>query len=222
MKVSIVSAYTNSEGIIKDFINMIKWTKDNCVYDIEFVLVNNGSKSIQSDVVDKLVVNEKKLPYSKSFNSGLRVVSDDSDFVIQISNDIFPYTYTWVEELVNNYRFKAIISTLIQDDHRAYLHQSNVKNEGVLSKYGGISLPSHCWIIKKEYLALYDEGYKGFNCEDDDYCLQFKEDGGSLYINNRVIVEHRHEHRDTKDDPKIRELRAMNKARFQEKWKKYL
>ena len=150
-KISIVSAYTKSDGVINMFLERMIETKPQ---NAELIVVNNGSGDIYHQAIDKLVTHNEQQPYCKSFNSGLRQAT--GDYIIQISNDIFPEDDNWVTKMVEAIEDcnHTLISALIRNDHRVYLNHDNYKEGTIVKQYDGISLPSHCWIVAKENLLF--------------------------------------------------------------------
>lgn len=213
-KISIVSAYTKSDGVILQFLERMLETMPQ---NAELVLVNNGSDNISHPAITKLVTHLEQLPYCKSFNSGLKEA--DGDYIIQISNDIFPEDDHWVTRMVESLEdtSHSLVSALIRDDHREYLNHKNFKEGTVVKQYVGTSLPSHCWIISKDDLLFYDESFTGFHSEDDDYCMQLKANGQSIGVMKGLIVEHRHKVKDT-GGLSLKVDIEYNRKLFNDKW----
>ena len=214
MKVSIVSAYTNSRGIINSFLDNLQ---DLIHKDCEVIIVNNGACAINHPVITKRVDLPKKTFYAQSFNAGLKEAT--GDYIIQLSNDVFPEDANWINRLIISIKDTdyGLVSPLIRNDPRGYLNHRLFSFTPLTTIYSGFSLPAHCWIIRKEHLIFYDESFTGFHCEDDDYCRQLIKRGLNLGVCHNVVVQHHHKFKDTKNQ-QLEEAIVFNKKVFYKKW----
>lgn len=188
--------------------------------DYELIVINNGNKwKAEYDLITKRIDLPVSVPYSKLFNQGFKEAK--GDFIVLISNDVFIQTKEWLHRLEEAlwYGEGAVVSPLILNDRRNYLNAKRFRDMDIsFDKYSGESLPSHLWMIPKEDLIMFDEGYKGFNCEDDDYCQELKKQGKKMIIATNVLVEHKHLKGEMSQDPERARLRQMNFTRYRSKW----
>ena len=173
----IIRAYNRLEYTIETLSNII----ENTVYDnYEIIIVNNNSKDGTTDWLDW--VQENSPVYSGKFKhikldknigdwygmvEGLKHVSGDSEYIIQIDNDIVMDDPDWLSKMVyviENDPCKIVMLKRIGVMNiLPAIKIRNIEYNGQQLQIGNIDRPVCCYIIKKDDFNIFTQNFKKIN-----------------------------------------------------------
>lgn len=188
--ISIISAYYGNEGMTIDFLDNLQ---EKCRFqDVEMILVNAASKSIDHPFITKRIDLKENKSFSNSFNAGLREAT--GQYIVIIGNDGFPTDSNWLRNLqeVLDIRKDVMIVAPVWDKPDFSMYKNLVTLEG--EKFAFMKMvPAVCWMLRREdYIRIgeFDERFIPGCYEDDDYCKRVTDLGGKIYVNKNVKIRH--------------------------------
>ena len=199
----IIRAYNRLEWTIETLSSIITTTTDYDNYEI--ILVNNNSKDGTTEWLDWIKENSafysskiKHIKCDKNLGDwygmveGLKHVSEDSEYVMQIDNDVQVFDKEWLNKLVfvlENYPTKMAMLKRIGIDMRYELKPKNGEKQltynGEVLTLWEVERPVCCYIIKTSDFRNFTVKYDGINGRESKYTL-LKEFGFTAKIVNVV------------------------------------
>jgi glycosyltransferase involved in cell wall biosynthesis len=196
----IIRAYNRLEWTIETLSSIISTTD----YDnYEIIIVNNNSKDGTTEWLEwvkdnsefyaskiKHIKMDKNLGDWYGMVEGLKHVSEDSEYVMQVDNDVLVSDREWLNKLVY-----TIEKT---DNHMAMLKRDGIDMRYELKPKNGIrnipykdqmleicdvERPVCCYIIRKDDFKKFTEKYNGIEGRESKYTL-LKEFGFTTKIRN--------------------------------------
>lgn len=192
----IIRVYNRLEYTIETLSNIITNTK----YDnYEIIIVNNNSKDGTTQWLDW--VQDNSPVYSGKFKhikmdtnlgdwygmvEGLKHVSEDSEYIVQIDNDVTMDDSEWLDKLV--YTIEQTQANIVMLKRIGVMNQlpvSNVKqlkyNDSVI-EYGNVNRPVCCYIISKNNFIDFTTKFNKIEGKNSKHFL------GSVFKNTLKIT----------------------------------
>ena len=192
----------------------------NTNLDFKLIVVNNGSTDETSDMIQKYINDivyveaEKNEGCGIGRNIGLRLLDDNCEYVILVDNDIYT-PVGWAEKLIyfmekhpeiglggpatNFAGSPQLIDNVpnLETDEEIEEFSKNYKSD---KEYSTVPyrwpVIGFCQIVRKsiyDKIGLFDENFKLYGCEDNDFCYRTEREGWQLaYIDSIFVYHHGH------------------------------
>jgi len=215
-KLNIVMAAFNKSDLTKKTIESVL---SSTTGDYKYIIVNNGSTDDTDEIISGYAVN-KKVQYIKEDknlgcgigrNCGLRKIDNDCEHVILIDNDI-EVSFGWNDKLISFLERHPEIGLcgpctnfagspqLIENvppletplDKEVFAKNFNHSQEFTYVP-DGWPVIGFCMAIRKSVIdkvGLFDEKFKLYGCEDNDYCIRVQNAGWKLAYYYGLFVYH--------------------------------
>jgi len=219
MKINIVMpAYGAPELTERSVESVLK----NTYHDFKLIVVNNGLEETNGAVerfLDhpnlKYIVSETNEGCGGGRNIGMKKTDEEFDYLIIIDSDIYT-PKDWDKQLVSfmeiyprfglagpstNYAGSPqLIKNCPELDTDEKIEKFAIEVSKKTPQYSVVPhkwpVIGFCMIIRKDVFdktGLFDETFKFYGCEDNDYCWRVQRKGWDLaYINNIFIYHHGH------------------------------
>ena len=196
----IIRAYNRLEWTIETLSSIISTTD----YDnYEIILVNNNSQDGTTQWLDWIKENSefysnkiKHVKMEKNYGDwygmvqGLKYVSEDSEYIMQIDNDVLVNDRKWLDKLVYVLEHTSNHMAMLKRDGIDMAYELKPKNGIRTLPYNNEKLeicdverPVCCYIIKKDEFKRFTEKYDGIEGRESKYSL-LKEFGFTTKLRN--------------------------------------
>lgn len=179
MKISIITITYNSEKTLEDTIQSV--AKQN-YSDLEYIIIDGGSKDSTLDIVKKYPnivskwISEPDKGISDAFNKGIKIASGELIGIINsddmltdsslntIAKNIKPETDVIYGNAImfggkeENYRCKPVDSLEIMRKRMAVVHPATFVKKSAYDKYGTFDLKYKCQMDRDLLLRMYVAG----------------------------------------------------------------
>ncbi len=216
-EINIIMVCYNSCLLTKRTIqSVLKNTKS---IDYKFIIINNGSNDDTDAVIRSFLPNERIFYIENEENKGcgigrnigFRNIDDNCKYIIIIDNDIYA-PCNWDIKLINfmennikiglggpatNFAGTPQLIENIKDLNSDEEIEKYAKNHRSKKIYSLVpdkwSVIGFCQIIRREVLdkvGFFDEEFKLYGCEDNDFCYRVQKNGWDLAYIDSVFVYH--------------------------------
>jgi len=196
----IIRAYNRLEWTIETLSSIISTTD----YDnYEIILVNNNSQDGTTQWLDWIKENsefysskikhvklEKNLGDWYGMVEGLKHVSEDSVYIMQVDNDVLVNDREWLDKLVYTLNQTGNHMAMLKRDGIDMAYELKPKNDirsipykDEMLEICDVERPVCCYIIRKDEFQRFTEKYDGINGRESKYTL-LKEFGFTTKIRN--------------------------------------
>jgi len=217
MKVNIIMAAFNQWDMSE---RSIKSILKNTNLDYRLIFINNGSTDNTHDMFMEKFSDNDNITYLRAEknggcgigrNIGLRKLDDDCEFVILVDNDIYAPD-GWAEKMVAVMTAHPKLgiggaATNFAGTPQLIPNVPPLETDEEIEEYSrNHSFPKEfiivpprwtvigfCQIVRRELydtVGLFDEEFKLYGCEDNDFCLRSQMAGWHLAYINSVFVYH--------------------------------
>jgi len=181
----IIRAYNRLEYTIETLSNIL----ENTVYDnYEIIIINNNSKDGTGDWLDWVQVNSpvyggkfKQIKMDKNIGDwygmveGLKHISEDSEYIVQIDNDITMNDNEWLNKMVHvleNVPAKIVMLKRVGVMNK--LNPNNIRTieyNGQQLQIGNIGRPVCCYIVRKNDFIDFTNKYHNITGNQSKHLL---------------------------------------------------
>ena len=191
----IIRAYNRLEYTIETLSNIIELTK----YDnYEIIIINNNSQDGTTQWLDWVQENSpvyggkfKHIKMDKNIGDwygmveGLKHVSDDSEYIVQIDNDVTFSDPEWLNKMV--YTIEETECKIVMLKRVGVMNSMKAHNireldyNGEKLKIGNVGRPVCCYIIRKNDFVIFTNNFKRINGNQSKHML-------GMYFRNIIKI----------------------------------
>jgi len=214
MKLNIVMAAYNNRELTE---GTWKSVNENTNMPFRFIIVNGGSTDDTKQWLDDSKIDYINMETNGGCginrNVGMRSIDDDCEYVILIDNDIkaTPNWCSYLIDFMENHKEFGVAgpSTNFAGNPQKIEDMPELKTEEEIYNFavkrreeykGQLRVVPHHWpvigfcmIIRRaviDKIGIFDEKYKLYGCEDNDYCNRVEDAGWQLAYIKDIYVHH--------------------------------